>query len=379
MADMTRREQELQGLYELRNNQIALAKREQEMEALCKKQDKLEADIQREANGMVTRLPEDGYWKYRKVLEKKEKRRKYAMKAVAFLGVVLMGIWLSILLRNNEAAAAEMNGLLWVCFYTGILVLSIISCSDEIPSIVITISIFTAAPLIPFIASVYIMIASRSFIPAIPLAMMIGFFLIGRRTQKYQYRYNANEKRLLAAKQADDSEKRQMNRQKASEAENKVRAKYAAAADSLKKDLERCNSEIAVLKSKVQNNGWLYGDDIQWADKVADYIQSRRADSIKEALHLVDVELERERQRKLEEQRHKEIMEELEFQSWEAARMREEQREAAERAEKAMRDSEAAAERARYDAEMRAYEENWKADQHRQNVEWELRKMRDDG
>ena len=379
MADMTRREQELQGLYELRNNQIALAKREQEKETLCKKQDKLEADIQCAANGMVTRLPEDGYWKYRKELEKKEKRRKYAMTAVAFLGVLLMGIWLSILLRSNEAAAAEMNGLLWVCFYIGILVLPIISCSDEIHPIVIVISVFTVAPLIPFIASVYIMIASRSFIPAIPLAMMIGFFLIGRRTQKYRYRYNAKEKRLLATKQADDREKKQINRQKVMEAENKVRAKYAAAADSLKKELERCNSEIAALKSKVQNNGWLYGDDIQWADKVADYIQSRRADSIKEALHLVDMELERERQRKLEEQRHKEIMEELEYQSWEAARMREEQREAAERAEKAMRDSEAAAERARYDAEMRAYEENWKADQHRQNVEWELRKMRDDG
>jgi hypothetical protein len=174
-----------------------------------------------------------------------------------------------------------------------------------------------------------------------------------------------------------DKKNDQENAKKESILMREAGVSQSAAYQEIEKCRKQCQGKIDELQKRLADNGWLYGDDLQWLDKVIGYMQSRRADTIKEALHLVDMEQERERRRKLDEQRHKEIMEELEYQSWEAANARAEQREAAERAEKALRESEAAAERARYDAEMRAYEEAWKEEQHRQNVKWELRKRRD--
>ena len=188
--------------------------------------------------------------------------------------------------------------------------------------------------------------------------------------------YTTEEKKILKEKEDLDAKNKKENADRYAPIFLQETAKASGRIQELENRCAQCETEIKVLEGRIKNNGYLTGDDIQWTGKVIDYIQSRRADSIKEALHLVDMELDRERRDRLSEQRHKEMMEELEYQSYEAARMREEQRESAERAEKAQRDSEAATERARYEAEQRAYEEAYKAERHRQNVEWELRNKR---
>ena len=152
--------------------------------------------------------------------------------------------------------------------------------------------------------------------------MIIGKVVV----HKTDYRKRTpQEQEELKKMQALDAQNKQENADRYAVIFLQETNKAAAKLQNIEKRRAQSEADMKALEKKINNNGWLYGDDIQWADKVADYIQSRRADSIKEALRLVDMELERERQRKLDEQRHKEIMEELEYQSWEAANARAEQ------------------------------------------------------
>ena len=300
--------------------------------------------------------------------------------------------WRVILTNADSGIDRLLTGILCLSLWgAGAIVVHVFVYSNQSPSgMTVVISavlglLLTLVLLVPFlvvlggtIVSFWSMLVINPYFVVIP-SVMIMLALISIINNGKKGMYTQKEQQLLAEKKALDAKNDQENAKKEAITLFEVGTSKGKAYQAIENRRKNCEKQIAELQKKVANNGWLYGDDIQRVDRVIYHMQSRRADSIKEALHLIDMELAQEAQRKLAEQRHKEMMEEIEYQSLEMTRMREEQREAAERAEQALRDSEAAAERARYDAEMRAYEEAWKRDQHRQNVEWELRKARDDG
>lgn len=392
MAEMTRRDQELQGLYALRNDLLALQKLNDEHKAICNEQESMKLSLDSAAQSYFKWLPDDAASQYSAELknqwERKSERRIRNIRLVAVGGAILFAViiyflmsitletfhqeWVTVLCCDAVFTIAIM---LYSClgffnpfcmddFWAGYILVSICYLAPLGAGFVILISVdMNTFVLLVLVAMVMLMIVSRILIVA---------------SENQKQKLTKEEERLLSEKRAQDARNEKVNKDNYESSYRKV-CTNSEDMRNLERKLKRCESEIRTQEEKIKKNTFLSGDDIQWMDKVIYYIQSRRADSIKEALRLVDMEQERERQRKVAEDRHREIMEELEYQSWEAANARAEQREAAERAEKALRDSEAAAERARYEDEMRRYEEAQKAEQHRQNVEWELRKMRDDG
>lgn len=386
MAEMTRRDQELQGLYELRKNKEALERREKEREEIQRKKAVVDADILREAEGLVKHLSECNAGAYKreidvKIEEVSKKKRKTA-KLLCPFAILVLGALKMIIIKTEWWSAtgwlfSNMDVTILYVFL-GIFTVALTGLAFfnrlEFPTWLQVGMFILAMPLLGGvilgpILSCWAMIVINPVYVMLPILMIVLVFISLCSGSKRAY--TEREKQLLKEKKALDDRNRQINKQNVEEKIPIVTQQKRERIKQLESCHKQCEDEIKILRTKIQNNGWLSGGDIQWTDQVIHYIQSRRADSIKEALRLVDMEQERERQRKLDEQRHKEMMEEIEYQSWEMARMREEQREAAERAEKALRDSEAAAERARYEDEMRRYESEQRIKQELLNLEIE--------
>lgn len=102
--------------------------------------------------------------------------------------------------------------------------------------------------------------------------------------------HTASERKTLKEAEKLDKDNSQKNAQRVADERNKVQGCYNYQVVDLKKKIEKTNAELAEVRYYIARNGILSKEDIPYAARLFELMESNRADTLKEALLLLDQE-----------------------------------------------------------------------------------------
>lgn len=137
----------------------------------------------------------------------------------------------------------------------------------------------------------------------IPVAMVV-LMIIGRVVRKHNFKereYSARERKALEEAKRTDQANRAANYIAQAQIYDRNMEQNRAQLNKLDQSRSQAEAEIRTLQREIKQNGLLSEEDLPYVDRLVWFLESGRADSLKEALQLLDVE-KRERNRIASEQ-----------------------------------------------------------------------------
>ena len=136
-------------------------------------------------------------------------------------------------------------------------------------------------------------------IAVVVVATILCTKLVGKKNDTKLYKgYNAQK---LAEAAMEDSLNASLNSDNLQKEKERVRQEMAPRIKEVDNEIQNCDNRIAQLGYEIRNNGSLSERDLPHIDFLIDKISTNRADSIKEALRLLDDKKYRDQQESRQE------------------------------------------------------------------------------
>ena len=135
-------------------------------------------------------------------------------------------------------------------------------------------------------------------IAVVVVATILCTKLVGKKNDTKLYSYNAQK---LAEAAMEDSLNASLNSDNLQKEKERVRQEMAPRIKEVDNEIQNCDNRIAQLDYEIRNNGRISERDLANIDFLIDKISTNRADSIKEALRLLDDKKYREQQESRQE------------------------------------------------------------------------------
>lgn len=133
-------------------------------------------------------------------------------------------------------------------------------------------------------------------IAVVVVATILCTKLVGKKNDTKLYSYNAQK---LAEAAMEDSLNASLNSDNLQKEKERVRQEMAPRIKEVDNEIQNCDNRIAQLGYEIRNNGSLSERDLPHIDFLIDKISTNRADSIKEALLLLDDQHRRDVDRRM--------------------------------------------------------------------------------
>lgn len=358
---------EINALKELCNNAQKLNNQEKHLEALLAKQSTLNNRISASRNRTYG-SPSNFYEQYMNELkqkrslanERREKTRHIIFCVILFLlcaSLVFTLVYFRSALpgelfvdETQELTDADRQGyivcfIILACYFSAFMLFYGITGLFwfRLPSLLVTswIALGYGLPFICFIASIMALFSIHPALISLPI-IILAFMIFTRVMHGIgiplpaDIQYTKEERQMLEKyREMDEAEQRKLYAEayrRNNEAVNTLMKQVYALDD----DIAKCQKTIAHLKSLVDHNGYLAADDIRYVEDLVYFMETGRADSLKEALIRLDDKKHHDRviarQRFdswMAEQRHNQEMQQLadERESWKREERRRQERE----------------------------------------------------
>lgn len=363
---------ELEGLRELRRNRMRLNDLEKEKNALLGRRGIIVRSIENSWQGVVNLLPTDNGVAYKMELDdkihaetvrKKRWTRFLLVGSIALLGLLAILHYVLCILSIGEEVVVQI--VVNMVYYTVAVALYAAVGFSWLGKGLISRFFFLCfgcfAPFSGLCLTTVVMLAIHPILTAIPIAMIV-LLIITRivLNREFAFRgYTEEEKQILKNKTWLDSSNECKNQENIDAARRQARKSMEGKLTEVNQEIQACEANIGMLQQKINHNGYLSEKDINFVDDILEYMETGRADSVKEALRILDDKLDKQEREKREISRRN------------AERFLAEQRWLREQ-EKQERDRQNWENEERW-RQNREYE---RREEHRKNVEDELREIR---
>lgn len=302
---------ELEGLRELSESFQRMKTLEESIDACRKERDRLDAAAQKSGHN-VQLLPTDNHERMKERIDRsieKEADDKIFKKqilitvGICILGLITLLLQLPLLLEllqsgNTDESMIAMSMFFSVYFTVAFAIYVNVEYCFPFDGWIEWISVggffffgfCIWAPFVGVILSIMHLIQINVLFAVFPIAAVILLF-VGRRVRKHKYEkrgYSETDNKQLSDAAALDSKNASINAQRQTAAVENAKEKNQPRVQKLNKQIYENMTQMDQLKRKIEANPFLSPGDIGRVDRIIHYMSTGRADSIKEALHLVD-------------------------------------------------------------------------------------------